>query len=169
MIQCNINSTVQMTRAVFPFMKDKKSGAIISISSGSGNFPAPYLAVYSSTKAFMTQFTRSLAVEWWDSGVDFLVVTPYYVVSNLYKRKSGSLLAPMPIKLIEGTLAQLGKSKLVYEGHGYWMHGLLDFLGRVYHGSVARMKVVMENNRKRYDERMAAKAKAAQGADKKQE
>ena len=57
----------------------------------------------------MTQFTRSMKVECWGSGVDFLVVTPFYVVSNLYKRKSGTIIAPMPIELVKGTLAQLGK------------------------------------------------------------
>ena len=31
----------------------------------------------------------------------------------------------MPIKLVEGTFAQLGK-KMVYQGHGYWVHGLLS-------------------------------------------
>ncbi len=35
----------------------------------------------------MTQFSRSMHVECWGSGVDFLVVTPFYVVSNLFKRK----------------------------------------------------------------------------------
>jgi hypothetical protein len=50
-----------------------------------------------------------MKVEWWDSGVDFYVVTPFYVVSNLYKRKSGTIIAPMPIALVKGTLAQIGK------------------------------------------------------------
>jgi 17beta-estradiol 17-dehydrogenase / very-long-chain 3-oxoacyl-CoA reductase len=50
MIQCNCYSTVMMTRAVFKYMKAKKTGSIVSISSGSANFPAPYLAVYSATK-----------------------------------------------------------------------------------------------------------------------
>eukprot|EP01033_Poteriospumella_lacustris_P013234 gene13234-9480_t len=159
MLQCNIYSTVYMTRAVFKYMKEKKNGGIVSISSGSGNAPTPYLAVYSATKAFITQFSRSLKVEWWDSGVDFLVVTPYYVVSNLYKRKSGTLLAPMPIELIKGTLAQLGKRE-IWEGHGYWMHGVLGFVGQVYWGSVPRVKKMMEDNRKRFDEKMAAKSSA---------
>lgn len=50
MIQCNCYSTVFMTRAVFPFMLEKKNGAIVAISSGSGNAPAPFLQVYSATK-----------------------------------------------------------------------------------------------------------------------
>ena len=50
MIQCNVFSVVYMTRAVFKYMKQRKDGSIVSISSGSCNFPAPFLAVYSATK-----------------------------------------------------------------------------------------------------------------------
>lgn len=57
----------------------------------------------------MTQFSRSLHAECWNAGVDVHVVTPFYIVSNLFKRKSGTIIAPMPIALIRGTLAQLGK------------------------------------------------------------
>jgi hypothetical protein len=85
----------------------------------------------------MTQFTRSLKIEWWDSGVDFLAVTPFYVVSNLYKRKEGTIIAPMPEKLIEGTLAQIGK-RYIWEGHGYWFHGFLGNFAEVYPYTVER-------------------------------
>ena len=59
-------------------------GCVLSVSSISGNHPGPFIQLYSATKAFITQFSRSMHVECWDSGVDFLVVTPSYVVSNLY-------------------------------------------------------------------------------------
>ena len=78
-----------------------------------------------SNRAFITQFSRSMHVENLDSGIDFLVVTPLYVVSNLFKKGKGDLFWPMPIKLVEGSFRQLGK-KMVYQGHGYWMHGLLS-------------------------------------------
>ena len=63
------------------------------------------------------------------SGLDFLVVMPLYVVSNLFKKDSGSFFWPMPIKLVEGTFAQLGK-KMVYQGHGYWVHGGLSLMAQ---------------------------------------
>ncbi len=119
MINCNIMSTVFMTTTVLPFMKSRNKGAVISISSGSGYSPSPYISIYSATKAFITQFSRSLHVEHWGTGIDFLVVTPYYVVSNLYKRKAGTWTAPLPIELVKGALRQLGK-KFVWEGPGYW-------------------------------------------------
>lgn len=159
MINCNIYSTINMTRAVKPYMVERKNGAVVSISSGSGNLPAPYLVVYSATKAFITQFSRSMHVEMWDTGVDFYVVTPFYVVSNLYKRKTGTFIAPMPIKLVEGTLAQLGK-KMVWQGHGYWMHGFLGWFSTYYWDATARWKRVMEDNRRRWEERQAKAAVA---------
>jgi short-subunit dehydrogenase len=50
MIQCNCYSTVLMTRAVFKYMKERKNGSIVAISSGSCNAPAPFLQLYSATK-----------------------------------------------------------------------------------------------------------------------
>jgi 17beta-estradiol 17-dehydrogenase / very-long-chain 3-oxoacyl-CoA reductase len=50
MISCNILSVVYMTRCVLPHLKEQKKGAIINVSSGSGNFPAPLISVYASTK-----------------------------------------------------------------------------------------------------------------------
>ncbi len=63
------------------------------------------------------------------NGIDFLVVMPLYVVSNLFNKDKGTFFWPMPIKLVEGTFAQLGK-KMVYQGHGYWVHGLLSLLAQ---------------------------------------
>lgn len=50
MIHCNVFSTVNMTTAVLKYMKQRKSGCVVSISSGSGNMPSSFLAVYSATK-----------------------------------------------------------------------------------------------------------------------
>lgn len=67
-----------------------------------------------TTRAFMTQFTRSMHVECWGTGVDFYAATPFYVVSNLCKKKKGnSWTSPIePILLVEGVMAQLGKKYL---------------------------------------------------------
>lgn len=102
-----------------------------------------------------------MKIEWWDSGVDFLAVTPFYVVSNLYKRKTGTIIAPMPIKLVEGTLSQLGK-RYIWQGHGYWFHGFLGNFVSFYWGAVDRNLKMMKDNRRRYDERMKSKESKSQ-------
>jgi short-subunit dehydrogenase len=160
MINCNIHSIIWMTRTVSKYMKQRKNGAIISISSGSGNNPSPYLAIYSATKAFMTQFTRSLHIENWGTGVDFLVVTPFYIGgTNLYKDPNGTIVAPLPKVLVNGTLCQLGKS-CIWQGHGYWFHGLLNNFANYYWGTTARWRQIMIANRERYDKRQLAKQEA---------
>jgi short-subunit dehydrogenase len=49
-IHCNVFSCVDMTFAVMKYMKERRSGCIVAISSGSGNLSCPYLALYSATK-----------------------------------------------------------------------------------------------------------------------
>jgi hypothetical protein len=93
-------------------------------------------------RAFITQFSRSMHVESWGTGVDFLVVTPFYVVSNLYKRKSGTLIAPMPIELVKGTFKQLGK-QMIWQGHGYWFHGFIGNFSTYYWDTVHRYRKMM--------------------------
>jgi 17beta-estradiol 17-dehydrogenase / very-long-chain 3-oxoacyl-CoA reductase len=50
MINCNIDSTVFMSRVVLKYMETRDKGAIVNVSSGSGNIPSPYISVYSATK-----------------------------------------------------------------------------------------------------------------------
>lgn len=50
MINCNMHSTVFMSRAALKYMQKRNSGAVICISSGSGAIPMAYIGVYSATK-----------------------------------------------------------------------------------------------------------------------
>lgn len=92
----------------------------------------------------MTQFSRSMHVECWGTGVDFLVITPYYILSHAQtKRGAGTLIAPQPIKLVKGALSQLGK-QYIWQGHGYWFHGFLGNFAAVYWGTTARWRKMMK-------------------------
>ena len=164
MINVNIFGTIRMTRSCLRVMQQQGSGAIIGISSGSGNHVGPMLQIYSATKAFITQFIRSMHVESWGTGVDFLAVTPFYIAgTNLYTRKAGTVIAPMPIALVKGTLCQLGK-KWVWQGHGYWFHGFMGTFATYWWGATERWKNMMKDNRARYEAREAEKRVAANKA-----
>ncbi len=162
MINCNIHSITWMTQTVMKYMKERKNGGVVTISSGSASYPAPYNVLYSATKAFSVQFSRSLHVENWGTGVDFYVVTPFYIVSNLFKRKSGTIVAPMPAALVSGTLSQLGK-KWVWQGHGYWFHGLLGNAALYFWGTTERWRKMMVDNRARWEEKQAQLKETAAG------
>ena len=108
MLFINNNGTMLMTRSVLPHMISRKSGAIITISSASCAHPSGLLSVYSATKAFGNQLTRSMYYEYKEYGIDTLSITPYYFVSNLFVRKEGSFLAPMPDIIVENSTKYLG-------------------------------------------------------------
>lgn len=129
MININIKGTINMTRTVLPLFLRNKKGAIINVSSASGTMATPLLTVYSSTKAFITQFSRSLALEYREFGIDVLASRPYYVVSNLSKIRRASLLIPSSERCAEDTLRHLGVET---EIDPYWVHAVFDWVVSVY-------------------------------------
>lgn len=66
LVNTNIVGTFGITKAVLPKMLDNKSGCIINIGSISSEraIPKVHLAVYSATKAALSMFTKSIAVEY---------------------------------------------------------------------------------------------------------
>lgn len=66
LVNTNIVGTLNITKAVIPKMLDNKSGCIINIGSISSEraIPKVHLAVYSATKAALSMFTKSIAVEY---------------------------------------------------------------------------------------------------------
>ncbi len=66
LINTNILGTLNMTKAVISKMLDNKNGTIINIGSISSEraIPRVHLAVYSATKAAISMFTKSIAVEY---------------------------------------------------------------------------------------------------------
>lgn len=86
---------------VHGFMVKRRKGAIITMSSALGNHSAPYLSLYSATKSFMTQLTRSLHIESWGTGVAFLAVTPF---------DNFEMLTVQDVEVVvETSLTQIGK------------------------------------------------------------
>lgn len=88
----NIDSTVWMTRMVLPGMLEKKSGAIVNISSASALYTLPGLAEYSGSKGFIEKFSRALNAEYMSKGVTCQCQAPFYVATKLAKlRKSATV------------------------------------------------------------------------------
>lgn len=127
---------------------------------GSGNLPSAYISVYSATKAFMTQFSRSMHMEYYRTGIDFLVAMPLYVVSQKYRKEKGTIFAPMPIALVTGSLQQLGK-KYLWQVNGYWFHTMLQFVSLANPFSamngLKRCEQHRENFRRKQKQKEAAK------------
>ena len=74
----NVFGVMRMTNAVLPTMRDRKAGRIINISSVLGLIPAPFSALYSSTKHAIEGYSESLDHEVRTFGVRVCLLEPAY-------------------------------------------------------------------------------------------
>jgi len=137
LVDCNINSMLDVTRAVLPTMVARKKGAIINMSSYSA-LCAPLLSVYGASKSFVIQWSRDLELEYRNQGITLMCAAPYFVVSNMSKIKRASLTTPTAEVYAASVLAQLGTTTFTY---GYWAHDLMAF-GLSLLGPLAPMMVL---------------------------
>ena len=63
MIKIDLTGPFKVCRAVIPYMKEKKYGKIINISSGSGLIGCEFCSHYAAAKAGLIGFTQSIAKE----------------------------------------------------------------------------------------------------------
>jgi short-subunit dehydrogenase len=63
MLDLNITALTHLTHLLVNRMIVQGRAAILNVSSVAGFFPLPNMSVYSATKAFVTSFSESLAME----------------------------------------------------------------------------------------------------------
>lgn len=84
MIELNISAVVALGLVCIPYME---SGShIINIASQASFFPLPYQNIYSSTKAFVRNYTRALNVELKEKGITATAVCPGWMDTGLFAR-----------------------------------------------------------------------------------
>ena len=74
----NLFGILRVTNAFLPTMRRQKSGRIINMSSALGLVPAPYSALYSSTKHAVEGYSESLDHELRPFGIRVVLVEPAY-------------------------------------------------------------------------------------------
>lgn len=90
MIDVNISGMLELTlEAARALISSKKSGVILNISSSADLLIFPGLAVYSASKAFVTQFSKSLDEEMRSYGIRILASCPGVVATQFRERASG--------------------------------------------------------------------------------
>ncbi|MEK0360004.1 MAG: SDR family oxidoreductase [Nitrosopumilus sp.] len=87
LIDINLLGVFHMTKAVLSKMSDVKSGSIVNIGSISSEraIPRVHLAVYSATKAAISMFTKSIAVEYARRNIRCNCVNPGIINSGMIK------------------------------------------------------------------------------------
>jgi short-subunit dehydrogenase len=86
-MECNATACVKVTHHFVQQMLLKKlKGCFVYTSSVSGFIPNPFGVIYGATKAFVSQFAASLAVEVRNHGIDVVAVHPSPVASNFFDK-----------------------------------------------------------------------------------
>lgn len=74
--ETNTFGTIAVTQAFVPGMRERRSGVVVNISSGTTLQPYRFLSVYSASKAAVNTFTELLALELDPFGVRVRLVIP---------------------------------------------------------------------------------------------
>jgi short-subunit dehydrogenase len=116
LIRLNVSALVDLS---YVFLKSASSGdALINVSSTLSLLPYPGGAVYSATKAFVTNFTEALWYEYKDKGIYVMALLPGVMDTNFhhiamgqkdYKAPSGPSYPPEVV--VKEALATLQKRK----------------------------------------------------------
>jgi len=72
----NVKGPFELAKKAYPFMKQKKSGSVINISSVGGLRPEHGLGIYSVSKAALISLTKVMAKEWGDENIRANVICP---------------------------------------------------------------------------------------------
>jgi len=76
MLRLNVEALTHLTHALLPSMIERRSGAIINVSSLASLLPMPDFAVYAATKAYVTSFSEALRIEVAEHGIRVMALCP---------------------------------------------------------------------------------------------
>jgi len=80
----NYLSPVRLTLALLPHMLERGSGTIVSVASVAATLSPPGESAYSASKAALSVFSESMAVDLWSTGIKVAVVYPGVVDTELF-------------------------------------------------------------------------------------
>lgn len=75
-VNVNMRALTTLTRLFVPDMVKRKRGYVLNVASVVGFFPAPFMAVYGATKAYVVSFSQGLASEVANDNVTVTALCP---------------------------------------------------------------------------------------------
>jgi uncharacterized protein len=116
MLNVNCRAPLLLTSYFGSFMKERRRGAIINVSSASAFLPVPGWSVYSASKVFLLHFTEALWHELRQSGVEVLAACPGATITEFAQRASIKTTGMNVQKVVAETLKNLSKGPSVVLG-----------------------------------------------------
>ena len=86
LIALNCTSLVHLSKRVLPGMKARGEGRVLITASVASTSPAPYLAVYGASKAFVLSFAEAIRYELRESGVTVTALQPGPTDTRFFER-----------------------------------------------------------------------------------
>ncbi len=81
-IQINLLSVIRFTKAMLPYMKDKKWGRIVSITSTVAKEPSPSMVLSATLRAGVSAFTKAVSSEFAADNITINVICPGGVLTD---------------------------------------------------------------------------------------
>jgi NAD(P)-dependent dehydrogenase (short-subunit alcohol dehydrogenase family) len=100
-IATNLTGSIQLIRAVLPYLRQQGGGRIVQVSSEGGQIAYPGFSLYHATKWGIEGFIESVAQEVAPFGIDFIIAEPGATATNF---GTNIVMAP-PIAAYEQTPA----------------------------------------------------------------
>jgi short-subunit dehydrogenase len=138
LINCLALATVRLSRAALPGMLARCRGAIVNLSSIGAFGPKPHDSTYVASKAYVNQFSESLAIELGGSGVRVQALCPGFTLTGFHdapqyapyhiKERIPRWMWMAPEAVVEVSLRALGEDRqIVVPG---WKNRLIVALAR---------------------------------------
>jgi len=80
----NFLSPVRLTLALLPRLLERGESHVVNVSSIAARLGPPREAAYSASKAALTAFSESMAIDFWGTGVHLHVVNPGVIDTELF-------------------------------------------------------------------------------------
>lgn len=81
-INTNFLGTILVTKSFLPYLRARRGGTIITVTSSTANIPYPFVAVYAATKSALETWTEGMSYELNEFGVNIKTIVPAYMQTN---------------------------------------------------------------------------------------